>query len=182
MKVFLKAMFVLSLLTCMSGLTWMGCSPQEGNNQEKATSDGGSASEGTGSSRPKLDYASEQMTKGKTFKVIYEVDNASTKIPLNELYNLKIKVLDDKGATAKDVGLKLNACMPDHNHCMLNKIVVEKVKDGEFLVKGMKFHMQGHWEIYADVTSAGKVGEKECIRKCSCTSGDCALFNVWIEF
>lgn len=174
---------------CMIGLLvfglmgWQatGCSPVSNNTDASHTQDA-QGSEAITSTIPEgLNITTHQDTKGQTYKVSYEPMTSDKKIPLNELFDLHVKIMDAKGQIAKQAGLMINSCMPDHNHCMFVQPVVEKLGDGEFKVKGMKFHMQGHWEIYVDVTD-GKLGEKQCGRTCSCTSGDCALFHVWMEF
>lgn len=165
----------------MMGWQVWGCSPVSNNTDASSVHDQ-HVTEGITSTIPDgLNITTQQSTKGQTFKVSYEALTSNKKIPLNELFDLRIKVEDANGMPAKSAGMMINSCMPDHNHCMFVTPVVEKTGDGLFTVKGLKFHMQGHWEIYVDVTD-GKMGEKTCGRTCSCTSGDCALFNVWMEF
>ncbi len=183
-----KSSFLVVALSLFVGLALMpgvACSPGNTTNNQNSTNSttdaGGTADESSSNMPPGLDIKTEQMTKGETYKLSYVPKTSDKKVPLNDLFELEVTVLDKDGNPAKDKGLMVNSCMPDHNHCMFVKPEVEKLGDGKFLVKGLKFHMQGHWEIYADVTD-GKLGEKECGRACSCTSGDCATFNVWLEF
>lgn len=184
MKMLKSSLLILSCLAFVGASLFQGsaCAPSGDTNNSNTTTDGGTTTdESTSNVPPGLDLKTEAMTKGSTFKLSYVPNNSKEEVPLNELFQLKFKVMDKDGNVPKEKGIMVNACMPDHNHCMFVKPEVEKTSDGEFLVKGLKFHMQGHWEIYVDVTD-GKLGEKECGKSCSCTSGDCATFNVWLEF
>lgn len=184
MKNVLRWCLSFSLLCLASGsFGFYACSTGGSNNNQAdaGTQEKDATQESTSSIPANLDIKATQMTKGKTYKVSYEPSTSDKKVPLNELYDMTVTVTDAQDKPVKNIGLMINACMPDHNHCMFVKPEVESTGDGKFKVKGLKFHMQGHWEIYMDITD-GKLGEKECGRSCSCTSGDCALFHVWMEF
>ncbi len=63
----------------------------------------------------------------------------------------KISVrLQDKSGKPSATGFELtgfDARMPEHNHGMVTKPVVNKVSSSEFVVDGVKLHMTGKWVL-----------------------------------
>ena len=76
-------------------------------------------------------------------------------IPLNEPFELVVRVLGPDGAPAPNVELLVDAAMPAHRHGMNTAAKVEPLEDGRFRVQGMLLHMSGHWELYFDVSQGG---------------------------
>ena len=76
-------------------------------------------------------------------------------IPLNEPFELQVRVLDAAGSVAQGVELFADARMPAHRHGMNTAARVERLPDGGFLVRGLLLHMSGHWELYLDVSRDG---------------------------
>jgi hypothetical protein len=86
-------------------------------------------------------------------------------LPLNELFEIRVGV--DASAARDDsdnpVWLRANAEMPAHKHGMNTRVVVEQLADGQFLVKGLLFHMRGEWLITFDLAK-GRVYEQASVR------------------
>lgn len=95
------------------------------------------------------------LSSDKTFYVTVTADPSP--IPLNKLFTLKVSVFDpaDKAKMLTDVSVAADAAMPSHDHGMNTKTKVEKAEEGHHGVRGMLFHMPGHWQIYIDVTRGG---------------------------
>ena len=66
---------------------------------------------------------------------------------------------DAPGAPRADVGLAVDAAMPEHGHGMNRVPKVAPRPDGGFHAEGLLFHMPGRWELYFDVTQ-GAVTER----------------------
>ena len=90
-----------------------------------------------------------------TFQI--EVTPKGGPIPTNEPFDVKVSVTNSEtGApfTAFDE-ITLDARMPGHDHGMTRDVdLVATDKPGEFLAKGLLFHMIGYWEFHVDVARA----------------------------
>jgi hypothetical protein len=86
------------------------------------------------------------------YRVVYRSSPAS--IPRGEVYALEVWVFDAHDAThpLTDVGLTVDAAMPEHQHGMNRRPVIHPGTGGEFQVEGLLFHMSGRWELYFDIT------------------------------
>ena len=67
-------------------------------------------------------------------------------IPVNEFFELRVGV-ESPGVQH----LRLDADMPAHGHGMIVNPQIERLDATTWLVRGMKFHMPGFWEIYVDL-------------------------------
>jgi hypothetical protein len=86
-------------------------------------------------------------------------------MPLNQLFEIHVTV--DASAARDDsdnpVWLRASAEMPAHKHGMNTRVVVDQLADGQFLIKGLLFHMRGEWLITFDVAK-GRVYEQASVR------------------
>ncbi|MSR48390.1 MAG: hypothetical protein EXS13_15235 [Planctomycetes bacterium] len=79
-------------------------------------------------------------------------------VPLNELFELEV-LLYEGGGTEKPLGgaqLRVTAWMPEHMHGMGRRPQAEETAPGRYLVRGMLLHMEGLWQLFFDVTAAGR--------------------------
>lgn len=77
-------------------------------------------------------------------------------VPINEYFELEacLAPADDPEARITDAKLVVSAWMPGHGHGMVTKPASDPVGDC-YLVKGMLFHMGGHWQLFFDVLRGG---------------------------
>ena len=81
--------------------------------------------------------------------------------PLNEEYDFALSLAQPDG-TPLDLPvdhLSLGASMPQHGHGMNQDPLIERTAPGHYLVRGMRLHMTGRWEVYVDVRQ-GPVTER----------------------
>lgn len=80
-----------------------------------------------------------------------------SKFPFNESFDLEVRISsDEKGRTPIAVhALVVDAAMPEHRHGMVVTPRVTRIGVGDFKVEGLLLHMNGHWELYFDVTRRG---------------------------
>jgi hypothetical protein len=76
-----------------------------------------------------------------------------TMIPLNEPFLVEVQVLPADGShPPTSLVLEVDAAMPEHRHGMNRLPRMVPLGEGRFRAEGMLFHMEGHWELYFDVT------------------------------
>ena len=65
----------------------------------------------------------------------------------DRVQKLSVKLVDKDGKSAPaEFELKgFDAVMPDHNHGMVTKAVIQKKSDAGYTVDGVKLHMPGKW-------------------------------------
>ncbi len=81
-----------------------------------------------------------------------------SEVPKNEHFELEVKLYRNVGDDLVPVSgarLAVSGWMPDHGHGMIRQPQAIDQGDGSYLVRGMLFHMGGHWELYFDVIEDG---------------------------
>ena len=79
-------------------------------------------------------------------------------IPTNELFELEVELFEGRGTEKPLAGaqFRVSAWMPEHMHGMSRRTQVAESEPGRYLVRGMLLHMEGHWQLFFDVTAGGK--------------------------
>lgn len=109
------------------------------------------------------DLSTTLKTDGQSFEVSYgeikgSEGEAYPSIPFNKIFSLSVTIKGKDGKAAALVEAPaVEAEMPEHQHGMNTKPVVESDDSGGYRVTGMLFHMPGWWTIKVAVpTSEGK--------------------------
>jgi len=90
-----------------------------------------------------------------TYQVRYVTDPKV--IVLNEPFAIDIWVhRSDGNKLHASFELVVDARMPQHRHGMNRIPKKTRLTDGHYRVEGMLFHMPGSWEIYFDLSRAGR--------------------------
>ena len=78
-----------------------------------------------------------------------EVSTSPDPIPLNQPFELDVRLTSDGAPPSADVSwtLRVEGWMPGHGHGMLRQAVVDELGNGRYRVRGMLFHMPGLWEL-----------------------------------
>lgn len=88
------------------------------------------------------------------YRVSYET--SPEPIPLNQTFDITVKVVDARsGQPPEAIELAVDGRMPHHRHGMNRVPIIEDLGAGNYLVRGMLFHMPGEWELHFDVSSGG---------------------------
>jgi hypothetical protein len=97
----------------------------------------------------------EVATAGGTF--IVQFVPGPGELPLNELFEISVRVLEGAGREPVSAGVELavDAEMPAHRHGMTTRTRVRREPDGSFSVRGLLLHMPGAWRLTFDVTRGG---------------------------
>jgi hypothetical protein len=89
---------------------------------------------------------------------LYRVSYTSEEnpVPLNRIHSWILHLETAEGAPVDDALLTLNGGMPAHNHGLATAPVVSgSIGNGDYRVEGLRFHMQGAWEMRLEI----RVGE-----------------------
>ena len=98
-----------------------------------------------------IDTVTSLTTKRGYFTLSYTA--TAEGVPLNELHNWTLKILNKDGIPVNDAVVVLYGDMPEHRHGMVTKPRVRKARlPGVYTVQGMKFHMPGWWIMVFDVS------------------------------
>ena len=89
----------------------------------------------------------EAATSMKNYSVT--VLTKPSPIPVNELFtvNLKVTALNESGHLPDGIEVSIDGIMPAHHHGMNVNPEIKKLRNGEYEVEGMLFHMPGDWQI-----------------------------------
>ncbi len=113
------------------------------------------------------DYSTTLKTKSEAYVVSYgEIRDSEgksyEKIPFNKIFSMVVTVKSGGGeAAALGEAPSVDAMMPEHQHGMNTKPVVENQSPGVYKVTGMLFHMPGLWTL--TVTFPGDGGASESV-------------------
>jgi hypothetical protein len=94
---------------------------------------------------------------GKNFRVSYI--SKIVPLPLNRIHSwmLHVETLDSKPVEKADIAVY--GGMPTHKHGLPTEPVVTEIGEGDYQVAGIKFSMNGRWQLWFNIR-AGGVTEK----------------------
>ena len=102
--------------------------------------------------------AQEQGAKSsdkEMFLISYE--SGLQPISINQIHNWVVHIEAADGSPVADATIKLIGGMLDHDHGLPTlPLATRYLGDGDYLVEGMKFHMNGGWQITISITVAGR--------------------------
>jgi hypothetical protein len=102
-------------------------------------------------------FAEDQRTKAsekKLFLISYEPQIQP--VSINRIHNWVVHVETADGAVVDSATISLIGGMPDHDHGLPTLPQSTRyLGDGDYLVEGVKFHMNGRWEVTMTITVDG---------------------------
>ena len=85
-----------------------------------------------------------------------EIHSQLSPIKINKIHNWIIKVTDSNNRPLNNASIEMIGGMPDHDHGLPTEPqVTEEVGPGKYLLQGVRFHMQGKWQIIFTITESG---------------------------
>lgn len=97
--------------------------------------------------------ASSNSDKGK-FVVSYAAELKP--LSINKIHNWIVHVESTGGTPVDDATITLAGGMPIHDHGLPTlPLATQNLGDGDYLIEGMKFHMNGWWQITLSIVSDG---------------------------
>ena len=118
---------------------------------DKDQRDSGPAHMAHGSSHTGVDPSTDVLTSGESWRVSYTTDPSP--IPLSEPFDVTFTIMEQPGGEpVPGVGVVGSGWMPDHGHGMTVEPETVDNGDGRYTVSVMLFHMEGMWDLTAEVT------------------------------
>jgi len=115
-----------------------------------------------------LDLSTEKMTDGGTYMVAYSTMPGT--VPLNEDFMVMVNLSDMDGVPLQATSVSVDATMPEHGHGMNVIPMVMDMGEGMWHADGMRFHMEGYWELAVEVDGELVTFDIDC-----CDAGDATM-------
>jgi len=116
------------------------------------------ASGGVAFAKTELPLGLDRSLEHPTEKGAFRVKIASTRdpIPLHQIHQWSVQVLDRAGNPVPGATFKVGGGMPQHGHGLPTAPSVQPASSqGNYLLNGMKFSMDGWWELKLTITAGG---------------------------
>ena len=95
------------------------------------------------------------LSEGGNYRVRYSSTLAP--IEINRMHDWILHVETTTGAAVDGADITIDGGMPAHNHGMPTRPrVTENLGQGNYKVQGMRFHMNGEWQITITITANDK--------------------------
>jgi hypothetical protein len=85
-----------------------------------------------------------------------EIYSELSPLSINTIHSWHIRVLDRDGEIIELEELNVFGGMPEHDHGLPTQPqVTKRLDNGDYLLEGVRFHMQGLWELQIEFQYAG---------------------------
>ena len=103
-------------------------------------------------------FADDQRTQASEknlFLISYE--SKMQPVSINRIHSWVVHVETADGVIVDNASISLVGGMPDHDHGLPTLPQSTRyLGDGDYLVEGVKFHMNGRWEVTMTITVEGR--------------------------
>ncbi|HEX8585483.1 MAG TPA: FixH family protein [Allosphingosinicella sp.] len=101
-----------------------------------------------------LNQSLERTTENGAFRVM--IASPRSPIPLRQIHGWSVQVTDRAGRPVTGATFKVGGGMPQHGHGLPTAPTVQPAGPaGAYLLNGMKFSMDGWWELKLDIAAGG---------------------------
>jgi hypothetical protein len=102
------------------------------------------------------DTEQEWSSRRGVYKISFEAE--LDPIEINKIHAWVLSVRTSSGDPVTTAEISVLGGMPLHDHGMPTRPrVTEYLGEGRYRLEGMRFHMNGHWEVSVTVKADGKV-------------------------
>lgn len=85
------------------------------------------------------------------------VESRVQPVPLNRMHAWVLQLQTTDGTAVTGAGIRVEGGMPAHDHGLPTAPqVTAELGDGEYLLEGLRFHMNGAWELYVHIEADGR--------------------------
>lgn len=101
-----------------------------------------------------LDTSSTRLSEQQSFQASYHCELKP--IPINRMHSWVLELQTADGEPLENAEISVDGGMPDHDHGLPSSPQVTRyLGDGRYQVEGLKFHMNGWWQVEFHVTTGG---------------------------
>lgn len=102
--------------------------------------------------------ADAEPVSGASGQVIAELAVDLAQSPIGDFIEVPFSLTDANGAPLTGASVRVSGGMAMHGHGLPTSPVVEELGGGNYVIKGLKFSMDGEWQLRLSVT-AGSVAD-----------------------
>ncbi|MFQ5981955.1 MAG: FixH family protein [Woeseiaceae bacterium] len=96
----------------------------------------------------------QQVSQSGLFHVSYQ--SKLDPIVINRIHSWVLHVETVDGHPVADADIVVEGGMPAHDHGLPTRPrMTQSLGDGDYLIEGMRFHMNGYWEIAITISTDG---------------------------
>lgn len=104
------------------------------------------------------DLATSQVSAKQYFRASYR--SKTEPIPLNRMHSWVLQLQNADGQPLENTAIAIAGGMPEHDHGLPSAPrVTDYLGNGDYLVEGLKFHMNGWWQITFRIKAAGRTDD-----------------------
>tara|TARA_B110000858_G_scaffold196741_1_gene256287 strand:+ start:1990 stop:2391 length:402 start_codon:yes stop_codon:yes gene_type:complete len=87
-----------------------------------------------------------------------EIYSELSPLSINQIHSWQLRVLDDNNRALELEELLVIGGMPEHDHGLPTQPqLTGRLDNGDYLLEGLRFHMQGLWQIHIEMQVNGLV-------------------------
>jgi len=95
------------------------------------------------------------LTRSGYYRV--SLDSALNPIVINTIHTWVFHIRNPDGSAVTGATISVTGGMPLHNHGLpTDPRMTREIGNGDYLVEGVRFHMNGYWELLVTVDVDGK--------------------------
>jgi len=85
-----------------------------------------------------------------------EIYSELSPLSINQIHSWHVRVLDRNDEILELEELNVYGGMPEHDHGLPTQPeVTTRLDNGDYLLEGVRFHMQGHWQLQVELQLNG---------------------------
>ncbi len=85
-----------------------------------------------------------------------EIFSELSPLRINQIHSWRVRILDKLRQTLVVDKLEVSGGMPEHDHGLPTQPqITSRLDNGDYLLEGIRFHMQGLWQLQIDLLHNG---------------------------
>lgn len=102
-----------------------------------------------------LDTSTTRMTEDGLFEVT--ISSQLEPLAINQIHSWQVHVETADGQPVNNAEIAVDGGMPQHNHGFPTAPeITQFLGNGDYLIEGVRFNMNGWWEMHLDISSDGQ--------------------------
>jgi YtkA-like len=100
--------------------------------------------------------SSPDLTGASTKGLQIEIYSELSPLRINQIHSWHVRLLDRSGSSIAVDDLTVIGGMPEHDHGLPTQPqITERMENGDYLLEGVRFHMQGLWQLLIEFENNG---------------------------